>query len=91
MIPNLVPHHGIVGRQKNVAQWLGHPNFQLIIHDVINPIMLEVDQVLHEPMHHHLGYSGEVATAMPVDLSLSLPSIPTALPIQPDQDHQDEH
>ena len=30
-------------------------------------------------------------TAMPVDLSLSLPSIPTALPIQPDQDHQDEH
>jgi hypothetical protein len=58
---------------------------------VINPIMLEVDQVLHEPMHHHLGYNGEVATAMPVDLSLSLPSIPTALPIQPDQDHQDEH
>ena len=80
-----------VGRQKNVAQWLGHPNFQLIIHDVINPIMLEVDQVLHEPIHHHLGYNGEVATAMPVDLSLSLPSIPTALPIQPDQDHQDEH
>ena len=61
MIPNLVTHHGIVGRQKNVAQWLGHPNFQLIIHDVINPIMLEVDQVLHEPMHHHLGYNGEVA------------------------------
>jgi len=87
----VVTHHVIVGRQKNVAQWLGHPNFQLIIHDVINPIMLEVDQVLHEPMHHHLGYNGEVATAMPVDLSLSLPSIPTALPIQPDQDHQDEH
>jgi len=46
-------HHIIVidnmftGRQKNVAQWLGHPNFQLIIHDVINPIMLEVDQIYH--------------------------------------------
>lgn len=35
------------GRKKNVAQWLGHPNFQLIIHDVVEPIMLEVDQIYH--------------------------------------------
>lgn len=34
-------HHVIVvdnmftGRQKNVAQWIGHPHFQLIIHDVV--------------------------------------------------------
>ena len=35
------------GRKKNVGQWLGHPNFQLIIHDVVEPIMLEVDQIYH--------------------------------------------
>jgi UDP-glucuronate decarboxylase len=35
------------GRKKNIAQWLGHPNFQLIIHDVVEPIMLEVDQIYH--------------------------------------------
>jgi hypothetical protein len=46
-------HHVIVldnmftGRQKNVAHWLGHPNFQLIIHDVVEPILLEVDQIYH--------------------------------------------
>eukprot|EP00600_Ochromonadales_sp_CCMP1393_P007890 CAMPEP_0174968032 /NCGR_PEP_ID=MMETSP0004_2-20121128/7906_1 /TAXON_ID=420556 /ORGANISM="Ochromonas sp., Strain CCMP1393" /LENGTH=446 /DNA_ID=CAMNT_0016217215 /DNA_START=65 /DNA_END=1405 /DNA_ORIENTATION=- len=46
-------HHVIVldnmftGRQKNVVHWLGHPNFQLIIHDVVEPIMLEVDQIYH--------------------------------------------
>lgn len=46
-------HHVIVadnmftGRQKNVAHWMGHPNFQLIIHDVVEPIMLEVDQIYH--------------------------------------------
>ncbi len=46
-------HHVIVvdnmftGRQKNIAHWLGHPNFQLIIHDVVEPIMLEVDQIYH--------------------------------------------
>lgn len=46
-------HHVIVldnmftGRQRNIIQWLGHPNFQLIVHDVIEPIMLEVDQIYH--------------------------------------------
>jgi UDP-glucuronate decarboxylase len=46
-------HHVIVadnmftGRQKNIAHWIGHPNFQLIIHDVVEPIMLEVDQIYH--------------------------------------------
>jgi UDP-glucuronate decarboxylase len=35
------------GRKKNIVQWLGHPNFQLIIHDVVEPIMLEVDQIYH--------------------------------------------
>lgn len=35
------------GRSKNIFQWSGHPNFQLIIHDVIEPIMLEVDQIYH--------------------------------------------
>lgn len=46
-------HHIIVvdnmftGRKKNVQQWVGHPNFQLIVHDVTEPIMLEVDQIYH--------------------------------------------
>lgn len=35
------------GRAQNVVQWSGHPNFQLIIHDVVEPIMLEVDQIYH--------------------------------------------
>jgi nucleoside-diphosphate-sugar epimerase len=35
------------GRKKNVAQWQGHPNFQLMIHDVIEPVYLEVDQIFH--------------------------------------------
>ena len=35
------------GRKKNVAHWIGHPNFNLIVHDVVEPIMLEVDQIYH--------------------------------------------
>ncbi|KAJ1414996.1 hypothetical protein B484DRAFT_434831 [Ochromonadaceae sp. CCMP2298] len=35
------------GRQKNIAHWLGHPNFDLLVHDVVEPVMLEVDQIYH--------------------------------------------
>lgn len=35
------------GRPQNIQQWAGHPNFQLILHDVVDPIMLEVDQIYH--------------------------------------------
>jgi UDP-glucuronate decarboxylase len=29
------------GRKSNIEQWIGHPNFELINHDVVNPIYLE--------------------------------------------------
>ena len=35
------------GRSKNVAHWNGHPNFNMLIHDVVDPLMLEVDQIYH--------------------------------------------
>jgi len=35
------------GRKKNVQHWIGHPHFQMIIADVINPVYVEVDQIYH--------------------------------------------
>ena len=43
----IVVDNMFTGRQRNVIQWIGHPHFQLIIHDVVEPIMLEVDQIYH--------------------------------------------
>ncbi|KAK9474102.1 uncharacterized protein V1510DRAFT_412428 [Dipodascopsis tothii] len=45
------------GSKSNVAHWIGHPNFELIRHDVVDPIMLEVDQIYHlacpaSPVHY---------------------------------------
>lgn len=45
------------GRKQNVAQWMNHPNFELIRHDVTEPIRLEVDQIYHlacpaSPVHY---------------------------------------
>jgi UDP-glucuronate decarboxylase len=35
------------GRKRNVEHWVGHPNFQLILHDIVDPIHIEVDQIYH--------------------------------------------
>ncbi|KAK9330648.1 hypothetical protein V1520DRAFT_339958 [Lipomyces starkeyi] len=45
------------GSKANVAHWIGHPNFELIRHDVVDPILVEVDQIYHlacpaSPVHY---------------------------------------
>ncbi|KAG7372127.1 nucleoside-diphosphate-sugar epimerase [Nitzschia inconspicua] len=35
------------GQKKNVAHWFHHPNFNLVVHDVTEPIHLEVDEIYH--------------------------------------------
>jgi len=45
------------GRKQNVLKWLDHPYFELIRHDVTEPIRLEVDQIYHlacpaSPVHY---------------------------------------
>ena len=45
------------GRKSNIAKWLGNPNFELIRHDVTEPIRIEVDRIWHlacpaSPVHY---------------------------------------
>ena len=45
------------GRKHNVLKWVGHPYFELIRHDITEPIRLEVDQIYHlacpaSPVHY---------------------------------------
>lgn len=45
------------GHKRNVLQWLGNPNFELIRHDITEPIRLEADQIYHlacpaSPVHY---------------------------------------
>jgi UDP-glucuronate decarboxylase len=35
------------GQKKNIAHWMHHPNFSLVVHDVTEPLMAEVDQIYH--------------------------------------------
>lgn len=38
----IVTDNYFTGRKRNVDHWLGHPNFELIIHDIVNPLYIEV-------------------------------------------------
>jgi len=45
------------GHKRNILRWLGHPDFELIRHDITEPIRLEVDQIYHlacpaSPVHY---------------------------------------
>ena len=45
------------GNKSNIKKWLNHPNFELIRHDVTEPIQLEIDQIWHlacpaSPIHY---------------------------------------
>ncbi|XP_023333014.1 UDP-glucuronic acid decarboxylase 1 [Eurytemora carolleeae] len=35
------------GRKRNIEQWLGHENFEMLHQDIVNPLYLEVDQIYH--------------------------------------------
>ena len=48
------------GRKSNISQWIGHPKFELIRHDVTEPIQLEVDRIWHlacpaSPVHYQFN------------------------------------
>jgi len=43
----IVVDNFFTGQKKNIEHWLHHPNFSLVVHDVIEPLMMEVDQVYH--------------------------------------------
>ena len=45
------------GNKSNIKEWLTHPNFEIIRHDVTEPIQLEIDQIWHlacpaSPIHY---------------------------------------
>ncbi|XVF55346.1 hypothetical protein PTKIN_Ptkin06aG0029900 [Pterospermum kingtungense] len=55
------------GRKQNLVHLLGNPRFELIRHDVVEPILLEVDQIYHlacpaSPVHYKYNPTNVVGT-----------------------------
>ncbi len=48
------------GRKENLNKWINHPRFELIRHDVTEPIKLEIDRIWHlacpaSPVHYQFN------------------------------------
>ncbi|KAH1200843.1 UDP-glucuronic acid decarboxylase 2 [Glycine soja] len=63
----IVVDNFFTGRKENVLHHMGNPNFELIRHDVVEPILLEVDQIYHlacpaSPVHYKFNPTNVVGT-----------------------------
>lgn len=57
------------GRKHNIQKWLDHPYFEMIRHDITEPIRLEVDQIYHlacpaSPVHYQFNPVKTVKTSV---------------------------
>jgi UDP-glucuronate decarboxylase len=64
LIDRLMQQHEVIcldnfytGTKRNLEKWFDHPNFELIRHDITEPIRLEVDRIFHlacpaSPVHY---------------------------------------
>ncbi|MQL74747.1 hypothetical protein Taro_007114, partial [Colocasia esculenta] len=43
----IVVDNFFTGSKDNLRKWIGHPRFELIRHDVTEPLLVEVDQIYH--------------------------------------------
>lgn len=55
------------GSKRNVAHWLEHPRFELIRHDVTEPLRIEVDRIWHlacpaSPIHYQANPISTIKT-----------------------------
>ncbi|ORX56422.1 NAD(P)-binding protein [Hesseltinella vesiculosa] len=57
------------GSKRNVQHWIGHPHFELVSHDVVDPFMIEVSQIYHlacpaSPPHYQYNPTKTVKTSV---------------------------
>lgn len=56
----IVVDNFFTGRKRNVEHWVGHENFELVHHDIVRPLYLEVEEIYHlaspaSPPHYMLN------------------------------------
>ncbi|KAF4364456.1 hypothetical protein F8388_007033 [Cannabis sativa] len=63
----IVVDNFFTGRKENVMHHFGNPRFEMIRHDVVEPLLLEVDQIYHlacpaSPVHYKFNPTNVVGT-----------------------------
>ncbi len=44
----IVADNFFTGRKRNIEHWIGHENFELINHDIVNPLYIEGTLIIPE-------------------------------------------
>jgi hypothetical protein len=65
------------GRKRNIQHWIGHPHFELVRHDVVDPYMIEVDRIYHlacpaSPPHYQYNPIKTVKTSVMGSINVRL-------------------
>ncbi|KAI9331534.1 hypothetical protein DFJ73DRAFT_856964 [Zopfochytrium polystomum] len=65
----IVMDNFFTGDKRNIQHWIGHPNFELLRHDVVESILIEVDQIYHlacpaSPPHYQYNPIKTVKTSV---------------------------
>lgn len=65
----IVMDNFFTGTKTNVQHWIGHPHFDLVRHDVVDPFMIEVNQIYHlacpaSPPHYQYNPTKTVKTSV---------------------------
>ena len=55
--------------KRNIQHWLGHPNFELLNHDMVEPFAVKVDEIYHlacpaSPPHYQKNPVKTIKTSM---------------------------
>ncbi|KAI9511256.1 NAD-P-binding protein [Russula earlei] len=63
------------GSKTSVSHWVGHPNFELVRHDVVEPFMIECDQIYHlacpaSPVHYQFNAVKTIKTSFQGTLNM---------------------
>ncbi|EIM88146.1 UDP-xylose synthase [Stereum hirsutum FP-91666 SS1] len=56
------------GSKTSLSHWVGHPNFEMVRHDVVEPFMIECDQIYHlacpaSPPHYQFNAVKTIKTS----------------------------
>jgi len=73
----IVVDNFFTGRKENVMHHFGNPRFELIRHDVVEPLLLEVDQIYHlacpaSPVHYKFNPVKTIISFFIISLSPTL-------------------
>ncbi|KAI8907908.1 hypothetical protein EDD86DRAFT_46065 [Gorgonomyces haynaldii] len=65
----IVVDNFFTGHKRNIEHWMGHPHFELLRHDVVDDLMVEIDQIYHlacpaSPPHYQYNPIKTVKTSV---------------------------